>query len=82
MNTTVQQILAKHGIDAMPRAEAKFSGPHGHMIQRLSVTIDGKRQEYGSAMFFSLPKRADLVSQFGSEEIADRYLSACQDYDK
>lgn len=30
----------------------------------------------------SLPNRDGLISQFGSEEIADRYLSALRDEDK
>jgi hypothetical protein len=36
-----------------------------------------------AAMFPSqLPDRDGLVSQFGSEEVADRYLRAAQDLDK
>lgn len=36
----------------------------------------------GAMVGSQLPDRAGLIEQFGSEEIADRYLDALQDNDK
>lgn len=64
------------------RADDRFileENEDGHLLETNNAVT---RALVCGDMFHQLPDRDGLVTQFGNEQIADRYLSAAQDFDK
>ena len=70
-------------IKSISRADDRFILEQDENGMLYETSNANTRQLVCSAMVgTTLPNRDGLILQFGNESIADRYLSALQDYDK
>lgn len=69
--------------ETITRADDRFileQNDDGHLLETSNANT--RQLVCGAMVGSSLPDRDGLVEQFGSEEIAARYLEALQDFDK
>jgi len=69
--------------DTITRADDRFlleENEDGHLFE--TSNANSQQLVCGAMVGAWLPDRDGLVLQFGSDEVADRYLEALQDFDK